>query len=226
MASLFAVILLWMLVAGLVGYLLGSIPTAYLMVKWKSKVDIREAGSGNVGALNSYTVSGSKFVGIVVVVVDIAKGVAAVMLANILVGQGFIYLAAAGIGAILGHNFPIWLRFRGGRGISTAGGVLLILSWQLAVLWIVLWAIGFLITRKVNVGNVFASTLMLVSVLAAPATFLRQYIPPDAPAVHFKYFAVLLVGLILIKHIEPMQVYFNEKKKLREQSGGSDDAGS
>jgi glycerol-3-phosphate acyltransferase PlsY len=226
MLSLLTTILLWLFVSGLVGYLLGSIPTAYLMVKWKSNVDIREAGSGNVGGLNSYKVSGSKIVGLVVVLVDVAKGMAAIMLVENLVGQAFIYLAAAGIGAVLGHNFPVWLRFKGGRGISTAGGVLLIFSWQLAVLWTLLWAIGFFMTRRVNVGNVFASVLMLIIVLAAPAAFLRQFIVSDVVVLHFKYFAVLLVGMILIKHIDPMQEYFNERKTLREQSGGSDDAGS
>jgi glycerol-3-phosphate acyltransferase PlsY len=224
--SLLVVILLWMFVSGFVGYLLGSFPAAYLLVKWKSNLDIRNAGSGNVGGLNSYLVTRSKFVGIVVVLLDVAKGMAAVLLVDFIVGEGFIYLAAAGVGAVLGHNFPVWLRFRGGRGIATAGGVLLILSWQLAVLWMVLWAVTFLITRQVNVGNAIASVLMVVAVLATPSHLLRECIPADAPGVHFKYFTVLLAGLILIKLIEPLQKYVKEKRGLKEKNGDLGDAGS
>lgn len=226
MIPLTVVILLWMVASGLIGYLLGSFPTAYLIVKWKSHIDIRTAGSGNVGGLNSYVVTKSKAIGVVVALIDIAKGVGAVLLAGEIVGMGFVYLAAAGIGAVLGHNFPVWLRFKGGRGLATSAGVLLVLSWQLLVVWVVFWGVGFLITRAVNIANAIASVLALLFVIVAPSAFLRQIILTDATATHFKYFSVLLVGLILIRLIEPILDYAKERKEKRGKKEDITDAGS
>src|SRR5512140_1590079 len=115
-----------MLLSGATGYLLGSFPTAYILVRWKSKTDIRMVGSGNVGGLNSYVVTKSKALAAIVVLIDALKGVAAVLIAPLITGDSFIFMAAAGIGAVLGHNFPVWLRFKGGRGLATAAGVLAI----------------------------------------------------------------------------------------------------
>jgi len=214
-----------MLLGGAIGYLLGSFPTAYLFVRWKSKTDIRTAGSGNVGGLNSYVVTRSKLLAVAVILIDSLKGVAAVLLAPIVVGDNFVYMAATGIGAVLGHNFPVWLRFKGGRGLATAAGVLAVFSWPLVVLWCLLWCAGFLLTRKVNISNIFASLVALATVLALPNDSLKTIIPPDAAVMYFKYFTVLLVGLILIKHIEPLQEYLKERK-LKEKAGKGTDAGT
>ncbi len=113
-----------LLLGGLLGYLLGSIPTAFLLVRWKSRVDIRTSGSGNVGTLNSYQVSGSKVVGFIVLVADFLKGFFAVWGTTALLGSSFEATATAGVGSVLGHNFPFWLRFHGGRGLATAAGVM------------------------------------------------------------------------------------------------------
>ena len=144
-----------LLLAAVVGYLIGSIPTAYLIVRWKSKVDIRKAGSGNVGTLNSYEVTRSKLVGVLVLVVDLLKGVSAVLLAAAIApGMGFGASAVGGISAVVGHSFPFWLKFKGGRGLATAAGVLMPLQWLVVLFWGFWWAIGFFLTRNVNVGNV------------------------------------------------------------------------
>ncbi len=208
-----------MLLGGAVGYLLGSFPTAYLLVRWKAKTDIRTAGSGNVGGLNSYVVTRSKALAAAVVLVDALKGVAAVLIAPLVVGSSFVYMAAGGIGAVLGHNFPVWLRFKGGRGLATAAGVLSLFSWELLVLWCIFWCGGFLMTRRVNMGNIVATVIMLGFVLAMPADMLRTIIPPEATVEHFKYFTVLLVGLILIKHIEPLWEYMKGRQAAKEAKG-------
>ena len=208
-------ILAWLYLSGFIGYLLGSFPTAYLAVKWIKRIDIRKAGSGNVGVLNAYTVSGSRVITLCVLLIDMAKGALAVMVTDTLIGHGFVYLAAAAIGAVLGHNFPVWLKFKGGRGLATAAGAALVLSWQLIIFWVVFWSAGFIMTRRVNVANTIASALTLVGVLASPPSYLRQIILNDAQVPHFKYFCALLFGLILIKHIEPLQEFVKEVRNSK-----------
>lgn len=140
-------LLAWSAAAGL-GYLLGSLPTAHLVVQRVGRrvADIRQAGDGNAGAANVGRVLGSRW-GILVGAVDIAKGAVPVMLCNSLVGSWDTVSGlgmVAGVGAIAGHVWPVWLRFRGGRGAATAmgvaaaaltGPVLLVGLPALAILW-------------------------------------------------------------------------------------------
>ncbi|MEK6565125.1 MAG: glycerol-3-phosphate acyltransferase, partial [Bacteroidota bacterium] len=105
----------------LAGYLIGSIPTAFLVVKRTAGVDIRQSGSGNVGGYNAFTVTRSKSIGFVVGVLDGVKGLVAVFVAS-LTGEMVSLQMLALFGAVLGHNYPVWLRFKGGRGLATACG--------------------------------------------------------------------------------------------------------
>lgn len=115
-------------------YLLGSIPSAYLAAKWSRGVDIRQYGSGNVGAANLFRLT-SKRIGIVVSIFDIVKGMPLVCVAHLL-GLGIAEQAAVGIAAIIGHNWPVFLRFNGGRGMMTTLGVAFILP---LINWLVPW---------------------------------------------------------------------------------------
>ena len=204
--------MLSLLLAGVLGYLLGSLPTAFLIVQWKSKIDIRKAGSGNVGTLNSYKVTNSKMVGVVVLLIDLLKGAAAVLIARVVVNDEFLTRAISGVFVVLGHNFPVWLGFKGGRGLAPAAGVMLALGWVFVVVWVALWGGGFLLAKKVNVGNTVASVMTLLVILIAPALVLQSYIPADATAEHFRYFSIVLFGIILAKHVEPMKEYIMEKR--------------
>ena len=96
------------------GYLIGSIPFAFLLVKRSSKIDIRQAGSGNVGSFNAFLVTRSKTLGVLVGVLDGIKGLVAVLLAGYLVGSLLSIQAFSLFGAIVGHNYPLWLKFKGG----------------------------------------------------------------------------------------------------------------
>ncbi len=214
-----------MFASGLVGYLFGSIPTAYLLVRRRTGKDLRTEGSGNVGSLNSYVVTKSWAIGLTVLVLDILKGLVPVLLVNEL-ATGFIYLAAAGIGAVLGHNFPVWLKFRGGRGLATALGVLLIISWPLAAVWAVGWALAYLLLRHINMANAVATLVALIVVLVLPADILRDGIPDGASAIHFRYFTVLLAGLILIKLLDAVTDYIKAKRGGSGQQGESNNAGA
>ncbi len=214
-----------MFASGLVGYLFGSIPVAYFLVRKKTGKDLRSEGSGNVGSLNSYVVTKSWGIGVTVLVLDVLKGLVPVVLVSEL-ASGFIYLAAAGIGAVLGHNFPVWLKFKGGRGLATALGVLLMISWPLAVVWAVGWSLAYLVLRHINMANAIATVVALVVVLGLPADTLRKGIPDGASVVHFRYFTVLLAGLILIKLLDTMTEYFKARRGGNGQQGESGNAGS
>src|SRR3954453_6665101 len=109
-----------------VGYLLGSIPFAYLLSRRWTGLDIRQAGSGNVGAANVLRTSGV-MAGIMVMLLDVAKGAGSVLVAQRL-SPGDTAPAAAGLAAIVGHIYPVWLRFKGGKGVATAAGVFSVLT--------------------------------------------------------------------------------------------------
>ena len=115
-----------MTVALFAAYLIGSIPFALLLARRWGAIDLRRVGSGNLGAANVMRTSGVA-AGIVVVILDITKGAASVMLATRLSGNAAAP-AAAGLAAILGHIYPIWLKFRGGKGVATACGVFSVLT--------------------------------------------------------------------------------------------------
>ena len=108
-------------------YLVGSIPTAYLLARWMKGIDLREYGSGNVGGANVAASIGKRYFVPVVLLDALVKGTASVLLAGLL-GLGPGYQAVAGLAAVAGHNWPVYIRFTGGRGMATAVGVLLVLA--------------------------------------------------------------------------------------------------
>jgi glycerol-3-phosphate acyltransferase PlsY len=145
----------------LAAYLLGSIPTGFIVAKCRG-VDIREAGSGNIGATNAFRILGRR-AGAVVLVADALKGWLAVVgiapvIARLAPAVPADYLQiTAGVCAILGHNYTCWLWFKGGKGIATSAGVLTALvPWALLIIFAV-WLILFVATRIVSVGSVAAS---------------------------------------------------------------------
>ncbi len=141
--------------APVIGYLLGSIPAAYIMAKWRKGIDIREVGVGNMGAGNVIREVGL-VEGAVVAVVDIGKGAAAIAVAQFLLGVSQVWVLGVGLAAIMGHSFPIYIGFRGGQGVATVIGIFSVLA-PLATL-ITLLPLGavLLISR-----NIFASTLVM-----------------------------------------------------------------
>ena len=138
----------------IVAYLLGSIPFGYLIVRGKSGADIRETGSGGTGATNVSRRAG-KAAGVLTLLLDAAKGCVAVLIAKAFGGDDWV-IAMAAIAALVGHIFPVWLGFRGGKGVATGVGIFLVLA-PLALLCagVVFVAIVFL-TRYVSLGSITA----------------------------------------------------------------------
>jgi len=144
-----------MLLSLTVAYLIGSIPFALIMARRWGTTDLRRIGSGNIGAANVARASGLT-AGVLVAVLDIAKGAASVLLAERLNPAGGVP-AAAGVAAIVGHIYPVWLRFRGGKGVATACGVFSVLSplatpAALGLFFATVW-----VTKYISVGSVLAS---------------------------------------------------------------------
>ncbi|MEM1314137.1 MAG: glycerol-3-phosphate 1-O-acyltransferase PlsY [Pseudomonadota bacterium] len=143
----------WLIAALLIGYLLGSIPFGVLVARAFGIGDLRQVGSGNIGATNVLR-AGGKAAGALTLLLDGLKGAAAVWLAGRW-GPDAAALGAAG--AVLGHLFPVWLRFSGGKGVATLLGVTLALSWLAGALALVAWLAGAGATRRSSVGGLAAA---------------------------------------------------------------------
>ncbi len=144
-----------------VAYLLGSIPFAFLMVKAAGRGDVRAVGSGNVGATNALRAAGWK-VALPIAVFDIAKGVAAVLVMRQATANPA-WLAAAGLAAIAGHCFPVWLRFSGGKGVATGAGVFFTLAWLPSLVAAAVWVVMVLAFRLVSLASVTAAAAFPVA---------------------------------------------------------------
>ena len=164
------------IVAALAGYLLGSIPTGFLVAQAKG-IDIRTVGSGNIGATNAFRILG-KPAGMLVLLCDICKGALA---ASLVAGLLFESLIPAhqqseqarqwlqiigGFSAILGHNYPCWLKFKGGKGIATSAGVFIALAPNACLVAFVVWIALFALTRYVSVGSLAAAVALPIGAWA------------------------------------------------------------
>jgi glycerol-3-phosphate acyltransferase PlsY len=145
------------------GYLLGSIPFGLLMTRLAGYGDVREIGSGNIGATNVLR-TGSKALAAATLLLDALKGTAAVLLAAYFAGRNA--ALAAGLGAFLGHAFPVWLRFKGGKGVATYIGVLLGIAWPVALAFIGIWVAIAAIFRISSLSALTASLATPLILLA------------------------------------------------------------
>jgi glycerol-3-phosphate acyltransferase PlsY len=137
------------------GFLGGSIPFGVLITRWRLGIDVRSQGSGNIGATNVARAGGKKM-GVLVLAMDALKGALPVLLALNLAPQARTLHAAVGLAAFLGHVFPPWLRFRGGKGVATALGVLLVLTPLPALAALGTYAVLFAVWRVSSVGSLAA----------------------------------------------------------------------
>jgi len=143
-------------VLALAGFVLGSVPAAYLIVRWRTGTDIREWGSGNVGATNVLRRCGPGW-GIATLLADAGKGAAAVLLARSVPGAGELAPLAAGLAAVLGHVYSPWLGGRGGKGVATAAGAGAVLAPGATVAGLAVFAAAVILTRRPAVGSLIAA---------------------------------------------------------------------
>ena len=149
------------LVVGIVSYLMGSIPFGLILTKIFLNKDIREIGSGNIGATNALR-TGNKLIGYSTLIFDIAKAVVPVIYVKINFPD-LIYVAS--FCAFLGHVFPIWLKFKGGKGVATYVGILFAINFLLGIIFVTSWGIIFLIFRYSSLSSIIGSISIPIYIL-------------------------------------------------------------
>jgi acyl phosphate:glycerol-3-phosphate acyltransferase len=176
----------------IVAYLLGSIPFGLLFTKLFGGGDVRKAGSGNIGATNVARVAGP-LPGILTLLFDAAKGAAAVWLAARFSNESATWMVIAALAALIGHCFPAWLKFRGGKGVATAAGTFLMLS-PLALLGsVILFLVVVVFWRYVSLGSISAAASM-------PLLIYFLWAPHHAPPLAVTFGALAAAALIIYKH--------------------------
>jgi glycerol-3-phosphate acyltransferase PlsY len=161
------------LLAALAGYLLGSIPFGLLLTRAAGLGDVREIGSGNTGATNVLR-TGNKGVAAATLILDLAKGLGAVLLAKALWpgAEGI-----AGVAAVVGHCFPVWLGFKGGKGVATNAGVSFGLAWPIGLAYALVWLGVLALTR---ISSVAGMSAVVAAAIAAAVLGFAEYVLPLA----------------------------------------------
>ena len=149
------------LVVGIASYLMGSVPFGLILTKIFLKKDIREIGSGNIGATNALR-TGNKFIGYSTLILDIAKAIILVIFVKITYPD-LIYIAS--LCAFLGHVFPIWLKFKGGKGVATYVGILFSINIILGLIFVASWAIIFLLFKYSSLSSIIGSLSVPIYIL-------------------------------------------------------------
>ena len=187
----------------IIGYLLGSIPTAYIIAKLRKGIDIREVGIGNMGAGNVIREVGL-WEGAVVFLVDAAKGAAAILVAQTLgVSQPFVL--AAGFAAILGHSYPFSIGFRGGQGVSTIMGIFFVLAPEVMVVILGLMGIALLLTR-----HIFSMTCIV-------APFLPLLIGLSGGSAMLIFYSLAVIAFVLFRNWHRLKEFRLITNKNKEQ---------
>ena len=149
------------LIIGIISYLIGSIPFGFILTKIFLKKDIREVGSGNIGATNTLR-AGNKVIGYLTLALDIIKAIIPVIYTKIYFPD-FLYLAS--LCAFLGHVFPVWLKFKGGKGVATYVGILFSINIYFGIIFTIVWTITFVISKFSSLSSLIASVSIPIYLL-------------------------------------------------------------
>ena len=170
-------------------YLLGSIPFGYIVGKLFKKVDIREFGSGNIGASNAFRILGPPLASLVLIG-DIGKGIFSIYLVKYLNIDSSLILAIAGLAVICGHDWSLFLRFKGGKGIATTFGVVFALNPTISILALIVWGIVIISTRYASLSSICA----IISIFVFTILFKQPY--------EYIGFSAIIIILGIFKHKE------------------------
>mgnify|MGYP001501176933 FL=1 len=179
----------------LVSYLMGSIPFGYILTKIFLKKDIREIGSGNIGATNALR-TGNKPIGYLTLTLDVLKAVIPVLFIKINYPD-LIHVSALSL--FIGHVFPIWMKFKGGKGVATYVGILFCLSLNLGILFIFSWLIIFFISKYSSLGSILSSLIIPIFIF-----FNSNY--------EIEYFFIIMFVFILYTHRENVKRLINKEE--------------
>lgn len=177
----------------LTSYMLGAVPFSYIMGRLLRGIDLREHGSGNLGAANTFRVLGSR-AAVPVLLADIGKGFLAVRLVPVFGLEAQVFVLLAALIVILGHNYSVFLRFSGGKGVGTTTGAFLAMAPVAVGICFALWVIVLAISRVVSVASMTAAVMLPVSVVLSEELFGRDLHPS------ILYLAVLVTVIVIYKH--------------------------
>jgi len=193
----------------IVSYLIGSIPTAYLVVRRWSGKDVTSLGSGNIGTMNTHRATENKLLTVSVLLGDMAKGAVAVVLARLLLSSSPEAPILTSAAVVLGHNYSVYMGFKGGRGLATAAGAMLIFNPLILLLWLLIWVPPFLISKILVVGTLIATVLTPVVTYVLMIT---NTLGVDGRDVAY---AVVISAIVMLRHISKIRMLINgtEPKK-------------
>ncbi len=186
--------LLYTIALAVIAYLIGSINSSILISRIVTGKDIRKSGSGNAGATNMLRIMGKKYA-IITLIIDILKGVIALLLAKLAISMDAYDIAPyiAGVSVVLGHNFPVFFGFRGGKGVATSLGVVLMLDWKIGVIVLVIALLIMAISKYVSLGSVTAAVLFIVLQIAVMVIYNEFDI--------LRLICVIILGgLLIVRH--------------------------
>lgn len=188
----------------LIGYLTGSIPTAYLFLKFSRGIDIRETGSGNVGAMNSFEITSSKRIGFLIFLIDFLKGALPVLAVRLLLEDNFFFCASALSASVLAHCYSPWIAFKGGKGLATAAGGALFISPLILAGWLLFWIIFYHFKRNIDVANFLTTLFIWIFSIIFVELFSLYSFPGPLKENDFKIPVSVMLLIILSKHISPV----------------------
>ncbi len=201
----------WLLI-GAMGYLIGTFPTAWILYRITKGGDIRDEGSGNVGARNVYEVTGKKWVGVVTFLIDALKGALATYLGYLFGGDWLPNGGWAAVGCIVGHNYNIFLKGKGGRGLATATGAALVVNPLMMFTWDIMYLIGYnVIMKNVHVGSMTATIGTAVMMYSLPDLVLaKTTLVPFYEVSDIRLFGVAMCIPLFMRHLEPIRALIRE----------------
>ena len=193
------------IIVAIIAYLIGSINFSVILSKKVAGFDVREKGSGNAGTTNMLRSVGKKAAAITLIC-DILKGVVAILIAMLIVNivnstNSALLVQIAGIAVIIGHTFPIFFKFKGGKGVATSLGVLIMSNWQIGLICLVFALILMALTKMVSVGSIAAAILYPVLTLFIPDNYIVQG--------NYVIYSIILAVLIVFNHRENVKRLLN-----------------
>lgn len=199
------------LIIALISYLLGAIPFSYIISKIFAKIDISDQGSRNVGARNAFEVTQNKWIGISCLLLDLLKGFGVVLI-GLMYNKVIDYGLIGAIFAVLGHNYSIFLKFKGGRGLATAAGSLIFIAPLSIFAWLGSYFIANIFSKNIHIRSVIATIATFTAAIANFQFFFWgwnyniYYLTSNA-----KYYLIILGLVIISKHIKPIHSFLTKE---------------
>lgn len=203
----------FIIIVTVISYLFGTFPSASIITKAFSGKDIHASGTGNAGAMNTYEVTGKRYAGVLVFLLDVIKGAVAVFVARLITDNDIFAAGLSAAWVVMGHNYNIFKKYKGGRGLAAAVGAFLMINPLLIIMWCLMWVTGYFIIKKdVHVANAIGCVGGAIMIFSSPDPLINimQFVPQES-TMDYKIIGAVVCLIILLRHIKPLQELFREK---------------